>query len=404
MSARRFAGWLQGVRRSGPEGIPLTLVRESDRLPLSADAAGGDPPPPPGTRQRVVHESVRPDSPDNGLFSAAGGEPLPDWARAAGQGYGYGVDLLRVRDVFHAPQLGAVIDPEGGVFAASAAEALFFTPDLGRLPAVRVRAGQARFFPTGGELRLAAASVFLPWGARFNYGHFLLDALPGLVLLADRGLLDRFPALAPALDPWQRELLELTLKTGESVEETLAPLVRVDDLLFTSCMDHFLHAPNAPLDSVRSRILAGLPDAPSGGSRRLYLSRRSERKRRLVNEAELEAGLVARGFQVVEPQRLAVREQVELFRSAEAVVAPTGAALANTLFLPPGAALFEIQPSNFMGVWVRGLAQYVGARWHGYFCPSPLAAKHERKPPGGVPDFTWQVPAADFLAYVDAHL
>ena len=400
----RIAGWLQGVRRSRPAGIPLSLVLEADRLPPSEDATVGGPPSLPGVRQRLVHTSVCPDTPDNDLFSAAGGEPLPEWALSAGQGYGHPVDLFRVRDVCHAPQLGAVIDSEGGVFTASAAEALFFTPDLGRLPAVRVRAGQARFFPTGDEPRLASASLFVPWGARFNYGHFLLDALPGLVLLADRGLLDRFPAIAPRLDPWQRELLELTLKGGERVEETDAPLVRVDDLLFTSCMDHFLHAPNAPLDSVRARILASLADFPAGGTRRLYLSRRSERKRKLINEAELEAGLAARGFEIVEPQLLPVREQIALFRSAEVVVAPTGAALANALFLPPGATLFEMQPANFMGVWVRGLAQYVGARWHGYFCSSPLEAVRERKPPGGVPDFTWQVPAADFLAYVDAHL
>jgi hypothetical protein len=33
--------------------------------------------------------------------------------------------------------------------------------------------------------------VFLPWGATFNYGHFVIDALPSLLALERAGLLDR---------------------------------------------------------------------------------------------------------------------------------------------------------------------------------------------------------------------
>jgi capsular polysaccharide biosynthesis protein len=126
----------------------------------------------------------------------------------------------------------------------------------------------------------------------------------------------------------------------------------------------------------------------------------------MVNEAELESALRDRGFVIAEPEHLSVAEQIGLFRSAEIVVGATGAALANTLFLPPDAKLFEIQPINYQGIWVRALAQYVGARWHGYFCPSPLqerAVHIEGELRPGL-DFSWAAPLPDFLQFLDRSL
>jgi capsular polysaccharide biosynthesis protein len=188
------------------------------------------------------------------------------------------------------------------------------------------------------------------------------------------------------------------LKPGEAVEEVGAPLIHIDDVVFTSCMNHFLHGPNTPLDSVRARILAAVPIGAERTSRRVYLTRRVQKKRRMVNERKLEAALIARGFTVIEPEALSITEQVDLFRSVDVVVAPTGAALANVLFMKPGAKLFELQPANYMGIWVRALAHFVGAHWHGYFCPSPLKESRstwaETHRPGL--SFSWSLPCRTF--------
>jgi capsular polysaccharide biosynthesis protein len=109
----------------------------------------------------------------------------------------YAVELVRVADVHHTPGYGAVIDPEGRVLQSSVAGAEYFTPTLGALPSVTAFKGEAFFAPTGVEPRRAAATVFVPWGALYNYGHFLLDALPGVGVDGDRGLLSRFPAISP---------------------------------------------------------------------------------------------------------------------------------------------------------------------------------------------------------------
>ena len=386
-------------------GVPLSVVAEAEALSPTDDALAADPPRSPGVIQRMVNLGLRtPEDPE--VFNAAGGPSAPDWARSAGGGLRYPVDLARVRDVHYAPEYGAAIDPEGRVFRATVNGATYVTPTLEALPGV-TRAGDVSWFaPPDDVAHWGSASIFVPWGARFNYGHFLLDALPGLTLLADQGLLQRFPAISPRLEPWQRELLDLLLTPGETLEEVDDPLVWVDDLLFCSTMDHFLHQPNAPINRVRQRILAALPAAPAAANRRVYLSRRSQGKRRMVNEAALEAALQDRGFLIAEPERLSVADQIELFRSAEVVVAATGAALANVLFMQPAAKLFEIQPVNYQGIWARALAQYVGAHWHGYFCPSPIQEKTvhvegELRP--GL-DFSWALPLDDFLGFVDRSL
>lgn len=383
----------------------MRIVAEADVLPEGVDIVAG-PPSDTGARERMV-DSVWPPE-DQKAFSVAGGTVAPDWARSGSGCVRFPVDLARVRAVHYAPEFGAVIDESGAVFKSTVNGATYVTPTLEQLPAVTLRDGVAGFKPPASAPHRRSASVFVPWGARFNYGHFLIDALSGLAVLADRGWLVRFPALAPPLDPWQRALLDLMLQPGEAVEEIEAPIVLVDDLLFCSCMDHFLHGPNAPLQSVRSRILAGLKSqgAAPVSARRLYLSRRSQAKRVMVNEAALESALVDRGFVVIEPERLPVAEQIALFREADVIVGPTGAALANTLFMKQGAKMFELQPENYTGIWCRALAHLVDARWHGYFCPSPIEEAEmylegELRP--GL-SFSWRLPIEDFLAFLDAHL
>ena len=70
---------------------------------------------------------------------------------------------------------------------------------------------------------------------------------------------------------------------------------------------------------------------PRSTPSRIFL-RRNSGVRRLVNSDAIEALLVNRGFTVVEPEKLSFAMQVQLFRQAEIIVSPTGAALANVIF------------------------------------------------------------------------
>lgn len=341
------------------------------------------------------------------MAGRSGGEDPPYWHDGASGAPVHAVTVARVRDVLHVPGFGAVIDAKGQVMRSTVGEALFFTPDLAALPHTYLADGVTTLIPPADIPRLAAGGVFMGWGGRFNYGHFLLDCLPSLAVLRLTGLLDDMPAVAPPLNTWQRESLRLLLGQAEAdrVQEIDAPLVRIDDAAFATPMDHFLHAPNRPLDWVRERMLAHV-DRPDTGFRRLYVSRRGDTKRPMLNEDALEQALAARGFQIVRPETLPVADQIALFRDADVIAGPTGAALANILFCKPTARIFEIQPSNFVGIWTRGVAHFIGVAWHPYYALSPIEqpAGHARRKPGAKPDFEWRIRLEAFLEFLDARL
>jgi capsular polysaccharide biosynthesis protein len=272
-------------------------------------------------------------------------------------------------------------------------------PDLSGLPGFSVGADGLVFDPPTLIPQFEAVAAFQPWGGNFNYGHFLLDGLGSLLALEEAGLLsDHLPVTAP-LATWSRDLLAYAFP-GLSVREIRAPVVRATSVAFATSMDHFLGTPNDLALGVRERVLAHAPARQ--GARRVYLSRRGQPMRVMVNEAALEAALRSRGFTVVRPEALSPAEQIALARNAEVIVAPTGAALANALFAPAGARIVEITPQNYASHWVLAFCRMTGADWRPFYCASPC-------PPGEIPPlkrlrsyvFGYRLPLEEFLTYLD---
>lgn len=340
------------------------------------------------------------------LAGKTGGSDAPPWHDGSGGAPGAGVHVFRSPDTLYAPQFGAVITQNGQVLRCSVAEALYLTPTLAALPGVCMVDNAPVMNVPENIPRLGPSAIFVAWGGLHNYGHFLLDCLSSLGALDEANLLEGRLLLTPPLNAWQAEAVALYFGEAPHVLRQLdTPIVAVDDLVFASAMDHFLHAPNWPLDRVRERMLANIERSQTGMSR-IYLSRRRDMKRRMINEVELEARLAERGFAIVYPEDMSVAEQIALFRDADVIVAPTGAALANTLFCKPTAKIFEIQPTNYVGIWVRGVCHLVGAIWHGYFAPSPLSESDleiegEARP--GIL-FEWAVPIDPFLDFLDSRM
>lgn len=304
-------------------------------------------------------------------------------------------EICHVRSVDWFPSTGVLMKSEGRVLRAAAAEALHRWPDLA--PLARAAARPAR-------VQLERGVVFMPWGGGFNYGHFLLDAMPSLLAAVEQGFAQEAPVLAPRLKPWQRSLLAMAFPEC-AVREIAEPKVGLGQAVYATSMDHFLHAPTPLVARTAERVIAGLGERSSSG-RRVYLSRRGQSMRVMVNEPALEAALRARGFTIVRPERLGARAQAALMREADVVVGASGAALANAIFLRPGARVIEIQPANFTSRWLWAACRQVGVEWRGYVCPSPtdpreasLLARARR----GF-RFAYRPPLDDLLAFVDEGL
>lgn len=309
--------------------------------------------------------------------------------------------LCVVGETWWFPRFGGMIGTDGALYNATVGEARHGSGDLSAIPGLGDNA--SRFTPPESAPVLESGAVFLPWGATFNYGHFVIDALPSLLALEQVGLLDALPIVAPKLSPWQRDLIALAFP-DRAVTEVDAPVVRLRQAAFATSMDHFLHHPNGLLADLARRVLER---APAGeGRRRVYLSRRGQSMRVMVGEAAFERALAARGFTVVRPETLGAAEQVALMRDAEVVVGASGAALANAVFLSRGARVVEIQPLNFTSQWVRAACRQVGVDWRGYVCASPCPARQApltaRLRRGF--KFAFKPALDDLLSFVDAAL
>jgi len=95
------------------------------------------------------------------------------------------------------------------------------------------------------------------------------------------------------------------------------------------------------------RQMVGRLRAHAGGGegpRPKLLIRRNSAMRHILNEEAVAEALVARGFVVVEPERLSLEEQVALYSRAQMVVGATGAAVANLIFCQPDCPTVVMMP------------------------------------------------------------
>ncbi|MHB8285199.1 MAG: glycosyltransferase family 61 protein [Caulobacteraceae bacterium] len=301
------------------------------------------------------------------------------------------------------PRFGLLMDDQGRAPASPIGEVRHDWPMLDPVPGVSHDDGALSFTPPQEVGQLGVSTVALPWGMS-NYGHFLLDGLPAILAVEETGLLADAPLTVPTLNRWQRALIS-TAFGALPLREVRAPAVRLEGVVFSTAMDHFLHTPGPLTLRLRDRLRDRLPP-PSRKDRRLYISRRSQHMRIMVDEAALEATLAARGFEIIRPERLSVVDQLTLFGEASVVVGASGAGLSNLLLCHAGAKIVEIQPENFTSFWIGAVCLAAGLDWRCYVCHSPgpsVEAPWLSRVRRGF-RFAYQLDVPAFTAFLDACL
>jgi capsular polysaccharide biosynthesis protein len=300
-----------------------------------------------------------------------GGDYVPPWWTDDPQIICRAVTLVRVRDAYYVPAFGTIISSSGAVWRSSFEEARYWTPSFDRLPYVSVEPdGSIMSVPTDVP-SLDSAIVTMPWGGIHNYGHFVLDCLPGAAVAVDTSLLTTYPRVFPPLTPWHRRHLEL-LGVSDPLELD-GSMYLVRDLVFSNCMACFLHHPNITYRRVRDIQLKRRNQEAPPAFDKVYVSRRGLAKRALTGEEQLEDRLRAEGFAIVSPEEHSIDEQINLFHNARVVVACAGAALANLLYCCEGTVVVEITPARMVeaiklsGMWVYNLCCILRCRWRPYY-------------------------------------
>lgn len=92
--------------------------------------------------------------------------------------------------------------------------------------------------------------------------------------------------------------------------------------------------------------------------------------------------LAQHGYDVVRPEILTVREQIDLFSRASHIVGASGAAMTNMLYAAPGAHVVTIYNGHFVGgggdLYFDALAQACGHQFKAVHGIPALARDGER--------------------------
>lgn len=188
----------------------------------------------------------------------------------------------------------------------------------------------------------------------FAFGHWIVEYLPRLWMALQSGLMPRVPVLIDqGMNRQHRQCLEMLLGPGAQVIE-VAPMqkVRVAKLWFAPT---YYYAPiypqfnqrfrydlvAAPTDRFRDLFgdmgrMLGSDAADQVPGTRLFLGRRPNRHRKLVNHPAIEKIAVDQGFRLVYLEDFDFDEQLRLVRSADWLVGPEGSAFFMAFFARPG--------------------------------------------------------------------
>jgi len=197
-----------------------------------------------------------------------------------------------------------------------------------------------------------------------NYAHWLTDNLIYLyVYVTKMKPLGIKIVLPDSLLGFAKETVEIMGIEAADIIVAGDEVLAFDDLHFMDTI-YFGEIPQIFKDAVHYLKANGLKGQPAPSvDQSVYISRRDAVSRPLINNAELEAGLVQSGFDIVATGELTLRTQIALFANAKIVMGQHGAGLINAIFCQPGAVLIELFPEYMLQAHFWTAASLVGVRY-----------------------------------------
>ena len=222
------------------------------------------------------------------------------------------------------------------------------------------------------------AAIYLGSVGSQNYGHFLVDDLARVkaVSLLSSTVTIVIPSYGKAIDSIRKQALDAMLPPN-SVREllTIKPdeVQHFDRLFYPTPVSYHpvIKSPSA-LNYIRSTLDSGLNLGETherAGGRRLFVTRNTERYRRVINLSEVEALLAADGFETIDPEKLTFEEQVRAFAEADVVAGIMCAAMTNTVFCRRGINVIYFAPSGWSEPFYWDLAGALGHEYTVVFGP-----------------------------------
>ncbi|MFD1415593.1 glycosyltransferase family 61 protein [Oceanobacillus jeddahense] len=218
----------------------------------------------------------------------------------------------------------------------------------------------------------------LAWAGHTNYWHWLHDTLGRYHLLQLSGFeIDKY-VLPPLTSPFQRETIKmLGIPEGKVLQLMPGMHVQAEQLILPSVPFNAGTCVKWTIEFLRSVFLKRERNKSTNHDKRIYISREDASWRKVANEGKLMELLTKKGFKKVVLSKLTVEEQIDIFSSAEVIISPNGAGLANLMFCQPGTKiiqLFTATSDEFIKI-----GQYLDLDYRFLKCrnANPVSTEHE---------------------------
>lgn len=176
---------------------------------------------------------------------------------------------------------------------------------------------------------------------RNNYYHWLVDALPRLLVLREHCPSARLVMPAPVTIFMAQTAQLLGFHNFVSVAED--EVLSVETLVVPGRVAPLGYHHPALLRRLRQEITNALiPVTAKPPTRRIFASRSRQKLRQLTNEPEIMAVLQRHQFERIYFEELSFSQQVALMQQAEVLLGVHGANIVNLLFMQPGAKVIEL--------------------------------------------------------------
>lgn len=199
-----------------------------------------------------------------------------------------------------------------------------------------------------------------------NYFHFMFDVAARIHLLRKSNI----PIDGYIIDtslPFQEEILSLLGIEKEKripFHDTLC--LKANHLIIPSYIIVKGMMPKWACDFLRRELLLNRKVEKIHGYERIYISREKAQRRKVKNEDEVMELLKPYGFKCVFLESEPLTRKIELFHSAQVIVAPHGAGLTHLIFCNPGTKVIEFFNPAWMRQSFRLISQYLGLDYYSF--------------------------------------
>jgi hypothetical protein len=244
-----------------------------------------------------------------------------------------------------------------------------------------------------GKILDSRQTYVLPFGrVCHNFGHWHINALSSIFLA--RKYFPESLIVVPPLNAWQKQSLDLLGLYDENLFITIAPSLAggciVPNAILVSTTFVWSGLGNAkPLVSsfsdvdLCSRQALQAKSQISDQPKRIYLSRKSNKLHKLLNEDLVEEEFKKCNFEIIEPQKMPYDELACLVSNANFLAGPIGSALFRSIMCKPGATVIQLSYEGFQDYTLHKHISLSGAKKSYVYLESQESIVDEIKPGSG---------------------